>query len=35
VKVQYQPMQEGEKQNKREAVGQVIAQALKRLKGKN
>jgi len=35
VKVQYQPMQEGEKKNKREAVGQVVAQALKRLKGKN
>ncbi len=35
VKVQYQPVPETEKKTKREAVGQVILQALRRLKGKN
>lgn len=34
VKVQYQPVAEGEKQARREAVGQVILQALRRLKDK-
>ena len=33
VKVQYQPVSEAEKQKKREAVGQVVAQSLRRLKG--
>jgi hypothetical protein len=32
VKVQYQPVMEGEKKTKREAVGQVILQALRRMK---
>lgn len=32
VKVKYQPVQAEEKKNKREAVGQVLLQALKRLK---
>lgn len=34
VKVQYQPVRDMEKKTKREAVGQVIVQALRRLKGK-
>lgn len=33
VKVQYQPVQDSEKKTKREAVAQVILQALKRMKG--
>ena len=35
VKVEYQPVAESEKQVRREAVGQVILQALRRLKGKD
>lgn len=34
VKVEYQPVAESEKQVRREAVGQVILQALRRLKDK-
>lgn len=35
VKVEYQPVAEREKQERREAVGQVILQALRRLKDKD
>lgn len=35
VNVEYQPVTEGEKQAKREAVGQVVLQALRRLKDKD
>lgn len=34
VKVKYQPVKEKEKKTKREAVAQVVVQALKRMKGK-
>ena len=34
VKVEYQPVTEGEKQVRREAIGQVVVQALRRLKDK-
>jgi hypothetical protein len=34
VKVQYQPVSESERKSKREAVAQVILQALKRMKDK-
>lgn len=35
IKVQYQPVQDMEKKTKREAIGQVILQALRRIKDKN
>jgi hypothetical protein len=35
VKVQYQPVDEAEQKAKREAVANVILQAMKRMKGKN
>lgn len=34
VKVQYQPVEEGEKKTKREAIAQVILQSLRRQKEK-